>query len=303
MANTLITPTVIAKTALANLYNATVFVPLVWRDFDPDFDGAERDTVTIRKPATFTANAFTSTISVQDATEDSTSVALDQHYDVSFANTAKELTLALPDYEERFIAPAMEALAQQIDGTLAEKLVDAAETSGGGGTVTWSSSTPSTVFTGELGAVSKLGRNKIPASDRHAVFSPEGAGVCLGSSLFVEADKSGATDALRDASIGRVFGFDTYMSQALGLTNNDAGQADGVAFHRHAVALVTRPLAAPLGAQSTATSVVSYKGLGLRVVRDYDISTKKDITSVDVLYGTATLRKEASVQLSFGIGS
>mgnify|MGYP007100102798 FL=1 len=301
MANTLITPTVIAKTALATLYNATVFVPLVWRDFDADYEGAQRDTVTIRKPATFTANDFTSTITVQDATETSTSVTLDTISDVSFAVTAKELSLNLEAFEERLVAPAMEALAQKVDGELAEALVDAAETSGGGGSVTWSSSTASTVFTGELGAVSKLGRNKIPVSDRHAVFSPEGAGVCLKDSLFVEADKSGSTDALRDASLGRVFGFETYMSQALGSTNNDAGQADGIAFHRHAVALVTRPLAAPLGAEQAA--IAEYKGLGLRVVKSYDISTKKDIVSVDLLYGIDTLRKEAAVQLSFGIGS
>lgn len=301
MANTLITPTVIAKTALATLYNATVFVPLVWRDFDSDYEGAERDTVTIRKPATFTAVDFTSTISVQNATETSTSVVLDTISDVSFGVTSKELALNLHSFEERLISPAMEAIAQKVDGELAEKLVDAAEGAGGGGTVTWTSSTPSTVFTGELGAVAKLGRGKIPTNDRHAVFSPEGAGVCLSSTLFVEADKSGSTDGLRDASIGRVFGFDTYMSQALGLTNNDAGQADGIAFHRHAVALVTRPLAQPLGAESAA--VASYEGLGLRVVKSYDISTKTDIVSIDLLYGMTSLRPSAAVQLSFGIGS
>lgn len=305
MANTIITPTVIAKTALATLYNATVFAQLVWRDFDDDFTGKQGDTVTIRKPASFTAANFdrNSGISLQNVTEDSTTVALDTIQDVSFPITAEELTLKIEDFETRILNPAMEAHAQKIDGELAEALIDAAETSGGGGTATWSSSTPSTVFTGETGARAKLGRNKIPTSERYFVLSPEAAGVALGQALFVEADKSGSTDALREGSIGRLFGFDGYESQALGLGSGDKGAADGVAFHRHAVALTSRTLAKPDGISPGQVSVASYKGFGLRVVKAYNNTYKRDEISVDFLYGIDTLRKEASVQLSFGLGS
>jgi len=305
MANTIITPTVIARRALATLYNSTVFAALVHRDYDEDFTGKQGDTITVRKPATFTAAAFDRNTGIvpQDATEDSTPLELDTLLDVSFAVTAEELTLSIDDFADRLVNPAMEAIVQKVDATIAEKLVDTAEASGGGGTVTWSSSKASTVFTGELGALAKLGRGKAPTANRSAVFSPEGAGVCLTDTLFVEADKSGATDALREGSIGRVFGFDTYQSQALGYGAGDAGAADGVAFHKDAVAFVSRTLDKPAGIADGLATVANYKGLGLRVVRDYDISKKQDIVSVDFLCGVAALHKELAIQLSLGLGS
>lgn len=302
MANTWITPTVVARRALATLYNSTVFLPLVWRDYNEEFQAKVGEAVTIRKPATFTAAEFSSTISVQNATESSTTVTLDKYPDVSFQVTSREATLNVDDFSARLIQPAAEALAQYVDADIAESLVDAAEGVGGGGTTTWSSSTPSTVFTGELGARAKLGRAKLPTTDRFAVFSPEGAGKCLAEALFVQANTSGSTDALREGSIGRLFGFDTYESQQLGDSgSDDSSVADGVAFHRHAVAVVTRPLETPRGTVNSA--VESYKGLTIRVVSDYDINTKADITSLDFLYGIDALRPQGSIQLSLGIGS
>lgn len=303
MSNTFITPTVIARRALATLYNSTVFLPLVWRDYDPEFQGAKiGDTLTIRKPAVFTAQEFSSSITVQNATESSDTVVLNKYPDVSFEVTSKEQTLNVDDFSTRLIAPAAEALSQTVDETIAEALIDAAEGVGGGGTSTWTSTTPSTVFTGQLGARAKLGRAKLPTTDRAAVFSPEGAGECLKEALFVQANTSGSTDALREGSIGRVFGFDSYESQQLGDSgSDDSSQADGVAFHRQAVAVVTRALEAPRGASSSA--VESYKGLTIRVVQDYNITSKKDVVSLDFLYGVKALRPAGAIQLSFGIGS
>jgi hypothetical protein len=62
---------------------------------------------------------------------------------------------------------------------------------------------------------------------------------------------------------------------------------DNLAFHKNALALVTRPLEAPLGGAKAA--VQSYKGLSCRVVYDYNIMTKTNIMSIDMLYGWKTL--------------
>lgn len=305
MANTIITPTLIARRALATLYNTTVFAGLVYRDYDPDFGGKEGDTITIRTPAVFEGKTFVrgSGIELQEITEGSTTATLDTIIDVSFPVTAEELTLEIDDFAERVLNPAMEAIAQRVDGDLAERIVDAAEGGGGGGTSTWDGSAASTVFTGETGARATLGRGKLPTTERYAVFSPEAAGVCLADSLFVQADKSGWTDSLREGSLGRLFGFDTFESQVLGFGANDAGQADGVAFHRAAVALVSRTLELPMGVASNQAAVASYKGLGLRVVKDYDITLKQDVVSLDFLCGYETLRAGGAVQLSVGLGS
>ena len=60
-----------------------------------------------------------------------------------------------------------------------------------------------------------------------------------------------------------------------------------IAFHRNAMALVTRPLALPLGAAKAA--IVNYDGFGLRVVYGYDQTHKTDTISIDMLCGVKML--------------
>jgi hypothetical protein len=60
-----------------------------------------------------------------------------------------------------------------------------------------------------------------------------------------------------------------------------------VAFHRNAIALVSRNLALPMGAANAAYA--SAGGLGVRVVYDYDSATKTDKISFDVIYGIKEL--------------
>ena len=60
-----------------------------------------------------------------------------------------------------------------------------------------------------------------------------------------------------------------------------------VAFHRNAVALVTRNLALPMGASRAAYAEAN--GLGVRVVYDYDSATKTDKISFDIIYGIKAL--------------
>jgi hypothetical protein len=60
-----------------------------------------------------------------------------------------------------------------------------------------------------------------------------------------------------------------------------------LAFHRNAIALVSRNLALPMGAANAAYA--SAGGLGVRVVYDYDSATKTDKISFDVIYGIKEL--------------
>ena len=65
----------------------------------------------------------------------------------------------------------------------------------------------------------------------------------------------------------------------------DAGML-GAVFHPFAFAFVTRPLTAPKGVECYVTN---YNGISLRVTRGYDMNTKKEICSMDVLYGYKVL--------------
>lgn len=301
MPNDLLTPQTIARAGLATLYNTTVAAGLVWRDVDDSFTGKQGDTVTIRKPAVFEARQFNRAVGIelQDINEEGVPVTLDKLADVSFPVTAEELTLSIDDFSARLLTPAMEAIVQGVDAALAAALIDAANDTDGGGTVTMDTKASDVM----VKAREVLTRNKLPLTERYGILSPEATTVALMDPLFVEADKSGSTDALRNANVGRVYGIDTFEAQSFGEGSGDVGNADGVAFHRTAVTLASRALQAPIGAASGQVAIESFKGLTLRVVYDYDIKYKQDVVSVDFLYGVAKTRPEGAVALDFGAGS
>jgi hypothetical protein len=275
MANTLLTPSVIAKAALATLYANAVMPQLVHRDFDSDFDGQVGDTITIRKPATFTSSDFGGAIVVQDATETGVPVVLNHHLDVSFAITTKDLALSVEDFQQQFLAPAMEAHAQKIDQLLLALRSDITQTVG------TDTVTPANAQI-LVDARKKLNDAKVAMVDRHAVLATATEASFLKDPLMVNADQRGDTVGLVEASLGRKYGFDLYADQ--NITNGDS-----VAFHRSAFALVSRTLPKPLGVASEQVATVAYKGFGLRVVRGYDINAKKDVVSIDCLVGVKTL--------------
>jgi hypothetical protein len=68
-----------------------------------------------------------------------------------------------------------------------------------------------------------------------------------------------------------------------------------LAFHHNAIALVTRPLALPMGAAQSA--VQSYNGMTIRVVYGYNQTTKTDTVSLDLIYGIKTLDPTLAVKL------
>lgn len=303
MASTFITPDVVASRGIATLYNSMVLAALVSQDFNSEFGGKIGDTVTVRKPATFTAATFdrnARTTTWQDVTEDSIDVTLDTIKHVPIHVTDEQMTLEISDFQAQLLTPAMEALAQAIDGALAEKLVDTAEGAGGGGTASISSSDATNAF---IDARTTLSRNKLPVMDRYAVLSPEGWGATLKTARIIEVDKSGATDALRNSIIGRIVGFETYESQVFGYGAADAGQADGVAFHRSAVIAVIRPLNKPRGVPAENSAVQNYKGLSLRVIYSYDEEAKQDQVVIDIMYGLGVAYPQGVVQLNMGMGS
>jgi hypothetical protein len=287
MPNTFLTPDMIAREALATLYNTVVMAQLVHRDYSQEFNGAVGDTVTVRKPAVFAAEVYDrgSGITIQNATEGSVAVVLDTLLDVSFAVTAEDLTLEIRDFGEQLLDPAMEAHAQKIDETILTLRDDITAEVGHTTGETWDD--PRVL----VDARTTLNQAKVPLTERRAVLGPVTAGEFLKDALFHQADQRGDTEGLRNASIGRKFGFDTYETQ--GIEVEDAsGESDtehSVAFHRTAFALVSRTLAMPRGAGEGRAASVGYKGFGLRVVYDYDIDQKQDVVSLDYLIGVKTL--------------
>ena len=209
MANTFITLKEIARQALPRLIDNLVFPNLVHRDFSEDFHDLG-DTIRVRRPVILTAEEFdaASGVNYQDIQEDAVEVKLDHLATVDAAASAIETAVNIDDLNRVFVEPAAAALAEKINRDGLALYADVPYTVGVAGT------TPATLD--ELADVRRmLNRNKVPAYERVAVWDPEADAAFTKIPAIVNAEKSGDVAALRDGSIGRVFGMDHYMSQAV----------------------------------------------------------------------------------------
>lgn len=119
MANSLLTPDMIAKESLVHLKNNLVFGRNVHRDYKKEF-AKVGDTVSIRKPVKFTVTDG-ATRSNQDITEGKTTVTVDKQKHVSWEYTTADMTLDISEYAKRYVEPAMIVLANKVDEDLASE--------------------------------------------------------------------------------------------------------------------------------------------------------------------------------------
>jgi len=215
MANTLLTPSIIAKEALMVLENNLVLGGLVYRDYSDEFTKVGQ-TITIRKPATFVANVWDgANLNIQNVTETSVNVTMDTVLDVSFNVSTLELTQNIVSFSEQVIQPAMRAQAQKIDEILAGLYKD----------VPYAVPVNTTPVASDIASTrKKLNENKVPMDNRYGVFCPASEAKYLVLDAFLHAEKRGDTDALKQGSMGRVLGIDWYMDQ--NVQTHNAGTAD-----------------------------------------------------------------------------
>lgn len=206
-ANTLITPTMVAKEALAILRNNCIYKDLVHTDYSEEFVNHIGDTVNVRVPATLAAYDFTTDITTQDTTESYVPVALNKFKDVSVVITSKEWSLSLVDFSKQVIAPAMAAIGEAVDKDIANAIFG-----GAGSTVTRTAATPTTLA--DFASIGKaLDIAKAPKMDRSLVMSPHHKYAYGLLDHLVKGSYAGNNDLLRRNEMGPVYGIDTFMDQ------------------------------------------------------------------------------------------
>ncbi|WP_032380960.1 P22 phage major capsid protein family protein [Rhodococcoides fascians] len=299
MANTLLTPSLIAKQALATLYENLVMVPLVYTDLSSEFTSQKAgNTINVRRPAVFEATEFdrSTGIELQNATESSIPVSLDHIADVSFAVTTEELTLDIVDFDSQLLEPAMKAIAQKIDRAILSLRNDITAEAGLASQAGFEWNKPEVLI--EAGR--QLDILNVPADARNAVTGPTTKAQWLNSDIIKHADKSNSTEALRKGSIGQdIFGFDAYQTQNVGQPKlvgaqvaGDPTTEVGIAFHETAFCFASAPLEIAPGSFAAAEN---FKGLSIRVAYQYDINKKQTVVSLDTLYGVKTLDANRAV--------
>jgi len=167
MANSFLTPTVIAKEALMEFKNALGMGKDVTVEYSDQYanKGAKvGDSITIRKPNRFTVSDGATLVN-QDVTEESVILQLSSQKHVSFSFTSKDLTLTIDEFKKRYAGPAAHALANKVDLDLHELAKDVPNLVGTAGT------TPQTALV-VLQAGQKLDEFSAPEMDRHLSAGP-----------------------------------------------------------------------------------------------------------------------------------
>lgn len=375
MANEFLSIKNIARQALPRLIENLVFPNLIYKDYSDAYEVGKGATVQVRKPVVLTASDFdaVSGVTAQDVKEESVEVTLDKLATVDAEFGAIARATSVDDLNRLFIEPAAVALAEKINSDGLALYKDVPYYTGTAG------STPTTlaIF---ANAAKVLDDNKVPTTMRRGVWNSTCMAAFRQIGDIVNAEKSGATEALRAGSIGNIFGIENYMAQSVKTHSGGALTAGGtgatglqvkttistaadtvelesnasasgtltgsvkagdvitinskpyvvvadatassnkisvkinkkitataedpaalsvkgggqnLVFHQNAFAFVTRPLAAPAGVESYTTS---YNGISLRVVRGYNMQYKKEMISMDVLYGYKTMYPEMAVR-------
>ena len=203
MSNDLITPSIIAKEALVQLDNNLTMANNVHREYKKEFVKVG-DTVSIRKPVKFYAADGATRVN-QDVEEANTSITINQQKHVSWGFSSKDMTLTIEDYSERYIKPAMIALANTIDRSghqLYKKVWNHVGTPG---------TTPAD-FAAMAEAAQRMDEMAVPSDMRKAILNPA-AGYEIAGTATALYMRQIAQDAYRRGSIGEIAGLETFKSQ------------------------------------------------------------------------------------------
>lgn len=258
MANTFIKPEKVAGQMLGVLERDTVALQFVWKGVpEGEFRGAKNDTVSLKVPAFTSARSRTMRSSTQlvidELDETKVDLTLDTHVYKAVRVTDEEMTLDIVNFGAQVTEPAMGSVVRKVDDDIFAAM-DAATYEV---EVALDEDDP---YLGLVDARVALNQHNVPASQRWLAVGSNVEAALLKSARLSEFDKSGSSDALREAVIGRIAGF-TAVS-APGLDPDAAIAAHQTAFAVGLVAPVV-PDGASWGERRT------YKGMSLRVLRDY----------------------------------
>lgn len=262
MANEFVKAEQVIAQMLGLLERDTVLAQFAWRDprINDRFRGAKDDTVTLSLPAFVAARTRTlrsgTQITVDGLTETKVDVKLDTHVYKAIGISDEEMTLDIVNFGQQVTAPAMGSVVRKVDDAIGTAMANATPEV----TVTLDEDDP---YLGLVDARIALNLANVPSGQRFLAVGSNVEAAILKSDRLSKFDSAGPTvsDALREALIGRIAGFTAVT--AIGLDPDIAIAAHQTAFPLALIAPDV-PAGASWGEKST------FKGLNLRVLRDYD---------------------------------
>lgn len=275
MANAFIKPEKVVRTSLGLLERELVLPRLVYRDAAiADTRLSKGDTITIRLPAYFKANkrALRSGATRQKSslTERSIDVKLTTDVYGDIPITDEELSLDIEDFGSQVLNPVLAGMARGLEDEIADTINGA----------TYANEVEldlAELKAGVAEARKLLNDANAPASERTLLVGSNVDSALIQLDNFVRYDQSGTTDTLREATVGRIYGFNVVQSSLI-------GPDEAYAFHKTAYAMTARAPIVPAGAPWGDT--YSWGGFAIRAVRVFDPDEVEDRFITDSWIGT-----------------
>jgi hypothetical protein len=199
----LVSSTIVAKESLRQLENQLGMAKMVNRDWENKF-AKDGETLGIRKPNVFRASKQRVRVP-SPLTESTVTLTVATQAHVSFEWSTKQMTDTIDRIAERYIKPAMSALANTIDVDLYD-LHDNVHNQVG---------TPGTAPSGYdvyADARRKLNEEAISLTERYVTVNPKGEAETLKGLKGLFNEKM-INDIIAQGALGSLAGFDFYMAQ------------------------------------------------------------------------------------------
>ena len=199
----LISSTILAKESLRMLENQLGMSKMCYRDWENKF-GKDGETLGIRKPNAFRASKQRVRVP-SPLTEGNITLTVATQVHVSFEWSSKQMTDTIDRISERYVKPAMSAIANTIDVDLYDLHDNVYNQVGTPGTA------PSDydVF---ADARRRLNEEAIPLESRYVCLNPKGEAETMKGLKGLFNEKM-INDIIAKGALGSLAGFDTYMAQ------------------------------------------------------------------------------------------
>lgn len=215
MSNSLLTPTIIAKSFLKQLTNNLVMANKVSRTFENQIVNQKiGGTITVKRPISYTVTDG-AVFQRQDNVEGSFTISVDKRKHIGMGFSTQDLTLTIEQFTERFITPAAQQLAQQVDSDVCALYKNVWNWAGTAGQAVNS-------FADFAKGPEKLDLLAVPQQDRFGILSPSDTWAMLGqqTALYIQ---DAAKSAYRSGTLGMIGNVDTGMSQSVSMHTVGAG--------------------------------------------------------------------------------
>ena len=216
MANNLLTISMITNEALRVLQNQLVFTRAVSRQYDDKFaiEGAKiGTTINLRKPPRYVGRTGPA-LQIESSVETYVPLTLGTQFGVDMAFTTQDLTMNISDFSDRFIKPAVAAIANKIDYDGLQQFLNVYNLVGTPGQLTDGATTQAEATAAILAARARLNQMAAPVDEeRHFVVDPTvEVGIVSGlTNLFNPAgtiSRIFQKGALGDSTLGFNFAMD-----------------------------------------------------------------------------------------------